>query len=155
MELLRAIDRIYTETPFYGYRKVHQQLIEGGYSVGLNRVRNYMNELGLKVIYPTKKVCTTLAHPEHKKYPYLLRDLEVYKPNQVWSTDITYIRLDGGFVYLAAVNKFAQNSIYHDFRTLIFRFAANIFCYRTANPHLLFTSQLLLVLFWSSHIGHF
>ncbi|QHS26023.1 IS3 family transposase [Piscirickettsia salmonis] len=121
MELLRAIDRIYTETPFYGYRKVHQQLIEGGYSVGLNRVRNYMNELGLKVIYPTKKVCTTLAHPEHKKYPYLLRDLEVYKPNQVWSTDITYIRLDGGFVYLAAVNKFAQNSIYHDFRTLIFR----------------------------------
>ncbi|ALT18357.1 hypothetical protein AVI53_01235 [Piscirickettsia salmonis] len=50
-----------------------------------------------------KKVCTTLAHPEHKKYPYLLRDLEVYKPNQVWSTDITYIRLDGGFVYLAAV----------------------------------------------------
>ncbi|ALB23405.1 transposase [Piscirickettsia salmonis] len=77
--------------------------IEGGYSVGLNRVRNYMNELGLKVIYPTKKVCTTLAHPEHKKYPYLLRDLEVYKPNQVWSTDITYIRLDGGFVYLAAV----------------------------------------------------
>ncbi len=103
MELLRAIDRIYTETPFYGYHKVHQQLIEGGYSVGLNRVRNYMNELGLKVIYPTKKVCTTLAHPEHKKYPYLLRDLEVYKPNQVWSTDITYIRLDGGFVYLAAV----------------------------------------------------
>ncbi|ALY02767.1 hypothetical protein [Piscirickettsia salmonis] len=68
-----------------------------------DRVRNYMNELGLKVIYPTKKVCTTLAHPEHKKYPYLLRDLEVYKPNQVWSTDITYIRLDGGFVYLAAV----------------------------------------------------
>ncbi|WP_416430896.1 IS3 family transposase [Piscirickettsia salmonis] len=103
MELLRAIDRIYTETPFYGYRKVHQQLIEGGYSVGLNRVRNYMNELGLKVIYPTKKVYTTLAHPEHKKYPYLLRDLEIYKPNQVWSTDITYIRLDGGFVYLAAV----------------------------------------------------
>ncbi|WP_427910168.1 DDE-type integrase/transposase/recombinase [Piscirickettsia salmonis] len=70
MELLRAIDRIYTETPFY---------------------------------YPTKKVCTTLAHPEHKKYPYLLRDLEIYKSNQVWSTDITYIRLDGGFVYLAAV----------------------------------------------------
>ncbi|QGP54538.1 putative transposase OrfB [Piscirickettsia salmonis] len=62
-----------------------------------------MNELGLKVIYPTKKVYTTLAHPEHKKYPYLLRDLEIYKPNQVWSTDITYIRLDGGFVYLAAV----------------------------------------------------
>ncbi|QGP49964.1 putative transposase OrfB [Piscirickettsia salmonis] len=93
MELLRAIDRIYTETPFYGYRKVHQQLIEGGYSVGLNRVRNYMNELGLKVIYPTKKVYTTLAHPEHKKYPYLLRDLEIYKPNQVWSTDITYINV--------------------------------------------------------------
>ena len=103
MELFQAIDAVYTEMPFYGYRKVHQQLIEDGHRVGRNRVRAYMKELGLKVIYPTKKVCGTLANPEHKKYPYLLREMEINRPNQVWSTDITYIRLDGGFVYLAAV----------------------------------------------------
>ena len=62
-----------------------------------------MSELGLKVIYPTKKVQTTIANLEHKKYPYLLREMEINRPNQVWSTDITYIRVNGGFVYLAAI----------------------------------------------------
>jgi putative transposase len=103
LHLLRAIDRVYAEIPFYGYRKIYQQLIEEGYSVGINCVRDYMFELGLKAICPTKKIQTTLANPEHKKYPYLLRELEINRPNQVWSTDITYVRVPGGFVYLAAV----------------------------------------------------
>ena len=103
LSILREIDNIYTEIPFFGYRKVYHQLIENGFKVGVNQVANYMKELGLKVIYPTKKIKTTLANLAHKKYPYLLRDMGINKPNQVWSTDITYIRLEGGFVYLAAV----------------------------------------------------
>ena len=101
--LLRAIDRIYSEMPFYGYRKVHQQLKEDGTDIGVNRVNDYMNELGLHAICPSKGVNTTVANVEHKKYPYLLRNLDINRPNQVWSTDITYIRIPGGFVYLAAV----------------------------------------------------
>jgi len=103
LSLLKAIDEIYTEIPFYGYRKVYQQLIENGYQTGINRVRDYMLELGLKAICPTKTIHTTLANLAHKKYPYLLRELDINKPNQVWSTDITYVRVTGGFVYLAAI----------------------------------------------------
>lgn len=103
MSLLREIDSIYTEIPFFGYRKVYLQLIENGFKVGVNQVAKLMKVLGLKVIYPTKKIRTTLANLAHKKYPYLLRDMDINKPNQVWSTDITYIRVNGGFVYLAAV----------------------------------------------------
>lgn len=103
MSILRQIDSIYTETPFFGYRKIYQQLAEDGFKVGINQVSKYMKELGLKAIYPTKKINTTLANLEHKKYPYLLRELDINRPNQVWSTDITYIRVAGGFVYLAAV----------------------------------------------------
>ena len=62
-----------------------------------------MRELGLKTIYPTKKILTTLAHAAHKKYPYLLRDMNINQANQVWSTDITYIKVKGGFIYLAAI----------------------------------------------------
>jgi putative transposase len=87
--ILREIDNIYAEIPFFGYRKVYQQLIENGFKVGINQVANYMKELGLKVIYPTKKIKTTLANLAHKKYPYLLRDMDINKPNQVWSTDIS------------------------------------------------------------------
>jgi len=83
MSILRQIDSIYTETPFLGYRKIYQQLAEDGFKVGINQVSKYMKELGLKAIYPTKKINTTLANLEHKKYPYLLRELDVNKPNQV------------------------------------------------------------------------
>ena len=83
MKLLKAIDGIYTEIPFYGYRKVHQQLLESGFAIGVNRVRSYMQELGLKTIYPTKAIRTTFANPEHQKYPYLLRELEINRANQV------------------------------------------------------------------------
>ena len=61
-----------------------------GFAIGVNRVRSYMQELGLKTIYPTKAIRTTFANPEHQKYPYLLRELEINRANQVWSNDITY-----------------------------------------------------------------
>ena len=89
--MLRAIDRIYSETPFYGYRKIHQSLIAQGFVVGANRVNVYMRELGLKAIAPAKKLNTTVAEAKHKKYPYLLKSLDINHANQVWSTDITYI----------------------------------------------------------------
>ena len=101
--ILEEIDLIYQELPFYGYRKVYYELRERGFSVGINQVSSYMKELGLKTIYPAKKVQTTIANIEHKKYPYLLRDIDINQANQVWSTDITYIKVDGGFVYLAAI----------------------------------------------------
>ena len=103
LELLKAVDKIYTAVPFYGYRKVHKSLLACGYRIGVNRVRDYMRALGLKTIYPTRAIQTTIANAAHHKYPYLLRDLEINRANQVWSTDITYLRLNGGFVYLAAI----------------------------------------------------
>jgi len=103
LSLLKEIDSVYSELPFYGYRKVYHLLRERGFTAGMEQVRHGMRELGLKTIYPTKSINTTLANKEHKKYPYLLRGLEITKANQVWSTDITYIRVSGGFVYLAAV----------------------------------------------------
>ena len=103
MFILKAIDEIYTAIPFYGYRKVYQELKENGCDIGVNRVRDYMRELGLKVIYPNKKIYSTIANAKHKKYSYLLKGLDIIRANQVWSTDITYIKVNGGFVYLAAV----------------------------------------------------
>ena len=103
LSILREIDNIYTEIPFFGYRKIYQQLIENGFKAGINQVSNYMKELSLKAIYPAKKMKTTLANLENKKYPYLLKGMDINKPNQVWSTDITYVRVSGGFVYLAAI----------------------------------------------------
>ena len=101
--LLKAIDQAYSAVPFYGYRKIHQQMLEEGHSVGVNRVNAYMRQLGLRAICPMKKINTTMPHPEHRTYPYLLRELAIERANQVWSTDITYVRVDGGFVYLAAI----------------------------------------------------
>jgi putative transposase len=78
-----------------------EYLNECGYQINRQRVSRLMGELGLRTIYPGPKL--SAPGKDSKKYPYLLRDLEVIRPNQVWSTDITYIRMPGGFVYLAAV----------------------------------------------------
>ena len=108
IEILNQIDEIYTESPCYGYRRIHQQLIKDGFSIGAERVAKAMKLIGIKAIYPKPK--TTIANKEHKKYPYLLTQFKndknqvvIEKVNQVWSTDITYIKLKKGFAYLAAV----------------------------------------------------
>ena len=108
IEILNQIDEIYTESPCYGYRRIHQQLIKDGFSIGAERVAKAMKLMGIKAIYPKPK--TTIANKEHKKYPYLLTQFKndknqvvIEKVNQVWSTDITYIKLEKGFAYLAAV----------------------------------------------------
>lgn len=112
-KILDAIDEISTDNSEYGYRMIHRQLLEDGHSVGKDRVLKYMGILGIQAIYPTKKRVTSLKNSEHKIYPYLLKEywttvgktkqVQVDTPNEVWSGDITYIRTNGGFMYLAAI----------------------------------------------------
>ena len=99
--LKRLIDEEYTRSPFYGSRKMVAYLERCGHSVNRKRVQRLMRTLGLAGMAPGP--ATSRSHPQHKVYPYLLRGVAVTKPNQVWSTDITYVRLARGFVYLVAV----------------------------------------------------
>jgi len=99
--ILTLIDAEYTRHPFYGSRKMVVHLRIRGHIVNRKRVQRLMRILGLAGMAPGPN--TSLPHPQHKIYPYLLRGVNVTRPNQVWSTDITYIRLAHGFVYLAAV----------------------------------------------------
>ena len=99
--LSRLIDEEYTRRPFYGSRKMVIFLQGSGHAVNRKRVQRLMRRLGLAGMAPGPN--TSGAHPEHKVYPYLLRGVPVVRPNQVWSTDVTYIRLAHGFVYLVAI----------------------------------------------------
>lgn len=101
LELLNVTDRIFTATPFFGARRIRHSLSEKGYSVSRKRVRRLMKLLGLEAIYPRPK--TSTPAPGHKIYPYLLRGLTINHANQVWSTDISYIPMQHGFLYLMAV----------------------------------------------------
>lgn len=101
LNLKNAIDRIYTECPFYGARKISKQLRIEGVKAGRELVGKLMKDMGIKAIYPKPK--TSQTNKQHKIYPYLLRGVDIERPNQVWSSDITYIGLKDGFVYLTAV----------------------------------------------------
>jgi putative transposase len=98
---MRFIDEQYTRTPFYGIRKMTWWLGEQGYTVNPKRVRRLMRQMGLEAIY--RKPRLSVPEPGHRIYPYRLRGLKIDRPNQVWSSDITYIRLRQGFIYLVAV----------------------------------------------------
>jgi len=101
LDIMDRIDRQYTETPFYGVERMTAQLERDGLVIGHNRVRRLMRLMGLMAIYP--KPNGSKSHPEHGIYPYLLRDVTIERANQVWSADITYIRLVAGFLYLVAI----------------------------------------------------
>lgn len=102
LSLMRVVDEIYTKYPFFGTRQMSNYLNLNGYpDVGRHHIRWIYEKLGLHSLAPGPH--TSKPHPEHKIYPYLLRDLAITAPNQVWSTDITYIRLHRGFVYLMAI----------------------------------------------------
>ena len=101
LALLRLLDEQYTRTPFYGVRRMTWVLRQAGYAVNPKRVRRLLRTLGLAALAPQPG--TSRAAPAHRVYPYLLRGVAIERVNQVWSTDITYIRLRSGFVYLAAV----------------------------------------------------
>jgi len=101
LKLMRIIDEQFMKTPFYGSRQMARHLRREGYCVSRHRVRRLMRKMGIQAIYQAPK--TSVQHPAHKIYPYALRGLKITSPNQVWCTDITYIPIKGGFLYLIAV----------------------------------------------------
>jgi putative transposase len=101
LELMRLIDAQFLETPWYGSRQMARHLRREGYTIGRKRVRRLMAKMGLAPIYQRPR--TTVPHPEHRVYPYLLRDRVIDRPNQVWCADLTYIPMRRGFLYLVAI----------------------------------------------------
>jgi putative transposase len=101
LKLMGLIDKQFLDTPYYGSRQMARYLRRLGYCVGRHRVRRLMRTMGLRAIYQEPR--TSQPHPDHKVYHYLLRNLAVKQPNQVWCTDITYIPIKRGFLYLVAI----------------------------------------------------
>ena len=101
LRVMREIDRIYTRWPFYGYPRITDELRVRGWGVNEKRVARLMRRMGLQAIVPGPH--TSRRHPAHRVYPYLLRDLEILRANQVWASDITYLPMSRGFLYLVAV----------------------------------------------------
>ena len=101
LKLMNEIDKIYTEYPFMGRRTIHDELLEMGYPINYKRVERLMKLMGIMATVPGPH--TSKARKEHKKYPYLLRKLKIIRPNQVWASDITYIPMEKGFLYLVVI----------------------------------------------------
>jgi putative transposase len=101
LQLMNLIDKEHTAHPFYGSRRIKVWLSMNGHAVNRKRVQRLMKVMGIEAIYPKRNL--SKLDPEHKKYPYLLKDLDVIFPDHVWSTDITYIKLLGGFAYCTAI----------------------------------------------------
>lgn len=101
LTLMQEIDRAFTQWPFFGVRQMRDYLVLLGYGVGRKRVRRLMRLMGLEAIY--QKPRTSIPHPEEKRYPYLLRDMAITRPDHVWAADITYIPMRKGFLYLVAI----------------------------------------------------
>jgi putative transposase len=101
LQLMRLIDEIHLKRPFYGSRRIRDDLQDLGYPVNRKRVQRLMRKMGIMALYP--KVNTSRPGKGHKIYPYLLRGLTIDRPNQVWATDLTYIPMAKGFVYVVAI----------------------------------------------------
>ena len=109
LALMRRMDELYTAYPFYGSRQMSRHLVREGYAAGRHRVRRPMRKMGLEASH-CKPRCSQ-PQPGHRVYPYLLRNLSIERPHQVWCSDITYIRLRGGYVYLVAVMDWASRCV--------------------------------------------
>ncbi len=109
LEMMRIIDELHIEHPHMGSRSIRDQLRERGYDVGRGHVSTLMKKMGIEALY--KKPRLSKPHPEHKVYPYLLRDMEITRANHVWATDITYLPMAKGFCYLAAVMDWASRKV--------------------------------------------
>lgn len=101
LDIMRKLDGQYTATPFYGVIRMTQFIRSLGYEIDDKRIRRLLRLMGIMAIYPKKKM--SIPNMEHRIYPYLLKGLKIERPNQVWSTDITYIPMEKGFLYLVAV----------------------------------------------------
>jgi len=109
LEAMRRIDALFTARPFFGARRIARTLSEGGFPIDRKRARRLMRLMGIEALGPKPR--TTKPAPEHKIYPYLLRDLTIDRPNQVWAADITYIPIGRGFLYLTAVIDWASRAV--------------------------------------------
>ncbi len=109
LSLMREIDELHTAHPFYGSRQMVRHLRRQGIRVGRHRVRRLMRLMGIAAIYQSPR--TSAPGPEHPVYPYLLRELTIERPDQVWCADITYIPVRGGFLYLVAVMDWASRRV--------------------------------------------
>jgi putative transposase len=107
--LMRRIDELFLKYPFYGSRQMARQLRRDGICVGRHRVRRLMRLMGLQAIYQAPR--TSKPHPEHRIYPYLLGNLQISRPNQIWCADITYIPVQRGFLYLVAIMDWATRHV--------------------------------------------
>lgn len=101
LDIMRKLDEQYTQTPFYGVLRMHQYIRSLGYDVNIKRIRKLLRLMGLLAIYPKRNL--SIPNIENKKYPYLLKNLQIDRCNQVWSSDITYIPMEKGFLYLVAI----------------------------------------------------
>jgi putative transposase len=99
--MMRRIDEQYLKTPFYGSRRMTVWLAQEGFAVNRKRVQRLMRLMGIEAIHPRPR--TTESAAEHRKFPYLLRDREITKPDEVWAADITYIPMSSGYMYLVAI----------------------------------------------------
>jgi putative transposase len=109
LDLLRLIDELHLELPFYGSRRLGDELRARGLVVNRKRIQRLMRLMGLETLYPRHS--TSIPGPGHKIFPYLLRGLEITRPNQVWAADITYIPMQRGFMYLVAVMDIAGRKV--------------------------------------------
>ena len=109
LELMRRIDEQFLETPFYGSRQMARWLRREGFAVSRKRVRRLMRKMGLQALY--QRPSTSVPHPEHRVYPYLLRDRAVERANEAWCADVTYIPLHRGFLYLVAIQDWASRKV--------------------------------------------
>ena len=109
LALMRRIDKLFLKYPFYGSRQMARQLRREGTEVGRHRVRRLMRLMGMEAIYQAPR--TSVPHPAHRIYPYLLKGMKIDRPNQVWCADITYIPVQRGFLYLAAIMDWAARHV--------------------------------------------
>ena len=109
LKLMQLIDKQYLKTPTWGSRSMRNHLRRLGYKVNRKRVQRLMRLMGLEAIYPKRK--TSRPHSAHKVYPYLLRNLTIDRPNQVWAADITYVPMSRGFMYLVAVMDWSSRKV--------------------------------------------
>ncbi len=109
LELMHQIDRVFTQYPFFGSRQIAAYLPRKGYYAGRHRIRRLMKIMGLEAIY--KRPNTSKKHPENRIYPYLLRNMQITRPNQVWCADISYIPVKRGFLYLVAIMDWATRKV--------------------------------------------
>jgi putative transposase len=101
IQTMQQIDKIYLKFPFFGSRRIAQELSLSGLAVNRKRVQRLMRNMGIEAIYPRRR--TTIASPQHRVYPYLLKDMKIKRANHVWCSDITYIMIETGVMYLVAV----------------------------------------------------